>query len=99
MQLRSRQALVDCIDARDVSERQVARDAGLGHSTVNHLVTGRRRTCSLRTALAIERALDCAPGALFAPDTDVDRIKWKQLWATSATATEPARLTGQSSYH
>src|SRR6185503_6701554 len=66
MQLRSRRALGDYIDLLGISERQLARNAGLSHSTVNHLVTGRRTTCSLRTAMAIERALDCPPGLLFA---------------------------------
>ena len=74
MQLRSRRALADYIDIAGVSERQLARSAGLSHSTVNHLVTGRGTSCSLRTAVAIERALDCPPGLLFAPDTDADRV-------------------------
>jgi DNA-binding Xre family transcriptional regulator len=74
MQLRSRRALGDYIDLLGISERQLARNAGLSHSTVNHLVTGRRNSCSLRTALAIERALDCPPGLLFAPANESDRL-------------------------
>lgn len=81
MQLRSRRALADYIDLLGISERQLARDAGLSHSTVNHLVTGRRGSCSLRTAVAIERALDCPPGLLFAPATDADRLAMYRLWA------------------
>jgi transcriptional regulator with XRE-family HTH domain len=81
MQLRSRQALADYIDLLGLSERQVARSAGLSHSTVNHLVTGRRVSCSLRTAMAIERVLDCPPGLLFAPDTDADRLAMSRLWS------------------
>lgn len=68
MQLRSRRILAQYLDATDLSERMVARVAGLSHSTVNHLVTGRRANCSLQTARAIERALGCSPGTLFLPD-------------------------------
>jgi len=97
MQLRSRRALADYIDLLGVSERQLARNAGLSHSTVNHLVTGRRSSCSLRTAVAIERALDCPPGLLFSPDTDADRLAMYRLWADSETrpasaAADPAEL-------
>ncbi|MEO6704052.1 MAG: helix-turn-helix transcriptional regulator, partial [Jatrophihabitantaceae bacterium] len=74
MQLRSRNTLIDCLEFSGLSERELARAAGLGHATVNHLFTGRRTTCSLRTARAIERVFGCAPGALFAPDTDADRL-------------------------
>jgi transcriptional regulator with XRE-family HTH domain len=65
MQLRSREALIVYLEANGMSERQLARVAGLGHATVNHLVTGRRTRCSLATARAIEGALGCAPGTLF----------------------------------
>lgn len=81
MQLRSRRALADYIDIVGISERQLARSAGLSHSTVNHLVTGRRTSCSLRTAVAIERGLGCPPGLLFAPDTDADRLAMYRLWS------------------
>ena len=40
MQLRSRDALIVCLEATGMSERKLARVAGLGHATVNHLVTG-----------------------------------------------------------
>lgn len=65
MQLRSREALILCLEATGMSERQLARVAGLGHATVNHLVTGRRTRCSLATAIAIETALGCGKGTLF----------------------------------
>lgn len=89
MQLRSRQALADYIDLLGLSERHVARSAGLSHSTVNHLVTGRRVSCSLRTAMAIERVLDCPPGLLFAPDTDADRLALSRLWSRSGARGNP----------
>lgn len=74
MQLRSRDTLIDCLEFSGLSERELARAAGLGHATVNHLFTGRRTTCSLRTARAIERVFGCAAGSLFAPDTEADRV-------------------------
>lgn len=43
----------------------LAQAAGLGQGTVNHLVHGRRTTCSERTATAIERALRLEPDELF----------------------------------
>jgi transcriptional regulator with XRE-family HTH domain len=70
MQLRSREALIQCLEIARVSERELARRAGLGHATVNHLITGRRRTCSLATARAIERALEIGEGTLFKSDID-----------------------------
>jgi hypothetical protein len=72
MQLRSRDALIICLEATGMSERQLARVAGLGHATVNHLVTGRRTRCSPATAHAIETALGCGEGTLFdgPPATD-----------------------------
>jgi len=65
MQLRSRDALILCLDATGMSERQLARTAGLSHATVNHLVTGRRTGCTLATARAIETALGVGEGTLF----------------------------------
>ena len=65
MQLRSRDALVICLEATGMSERQLARVAGLSHATVNHLITGRRTGCTMRTARAIETALGVGEGTLF----------------------------------
>lgn len=65
MQLRSREALVLCLEATGMSERQLARVAALSHATVNHLITGRRTGCTLATAHAIEAALGVGPGTLF----------------------------------
>lgn len=52
-----------------LSERGFAKLAELSHSTVNHLLTARRRGCSFTTAAKIERVLQQAPGELFAPET------------------------------
>jgi transcriptional regulator with XRE-family HTH domain len=66
--VRSRRMLREYIDLMGVSGRQLAQRAGLSHSTINHLLTGRRRSCSERTARAIEQALACPPGLLFAKE-------------------------------
>jgi transcriptional regulator with XRE-family HTH domain len=52
-----------------LSERALAARAGVGHATVNHLLSGRRRTCSAATAAAIESALACPPGLFFEAST------------------------------
>jgi hypothetical protein len=78
MRLRSRLIFVDLIDSAALSERELARRAALGHSTVNHLMTGRRTTCSLSTALAITR-VGCPLNTLFVAETDADRNALQQL--------------------
>lgn len=65
MRLRNRLVLAAFVDNARMSEREVARRAGLSHSTVNHLMTGRRTTCSLSTAAAIAQAVHCPIGTLF----------------------------------
>jgi transcriptional regulator with XRE-family HTH domain len=75
MQLRSRRMLREYISLLGLSARAFAARAGLSHSTINHLLTGRRSTCSERTATAIEQALNCPPGLLFAPRIDVRLAK------------------------
>lgn len=65
MRLRNRLVLAAFVDNAGVSEREVGRRASLSHSTVNHLIAGRRTTCALSTALAIAQALQCLIGALF----------------------------------
>lgn len=74
MQLRSRETLIECLEVSGISERELARSAPLGHATVNHLVTGRRTSCSLTTAIAIERVFDVSPGTLFAPESDQEKV-------------------------
>jgi len=74
MRLRSRLIFVSLIEDADISERELARRAGLSHSTVNHLMTGRRTNCSLATALAITRALSCPVGTLFAAERPDEQL-------------------------
>ncbi|HTZ42845.1 MAG TPA: helix-turn-helix transcriptional regulator [Jatrophihabitans sp.] len=73
MLVRSREALIECLEVAGLSERELARIAPLGHATVNHLVTGRRASCSLTTAIAIERVFDVQPGTLFAAESELER--------------------------
>lgn len=86
MRLRSRLVLGAFVDDAGISEREVARRAGLSHSTVNHLITGRRTSCTLSTAVAIARAVHCPIGALFMAETvteqrSVDQIRCAELRA------------------
>jgi transcriptional regulator with XRE-family HTH domain len=48
-----------------MSERELAERAGIGHATVNHLLSGRRSGCTQQTAASIEAALGCPPGLFF----------------------------------
>lgn len=80
MRLRNRLILAAFVDNAGVSEREVARRAGLSHSTVNHLISGRRATCSLDTAISIAGAVHCPIEVLFAPiqpfeQQSVERIR------------------------
>lgn len=64
--LRSHTDLIAQMRFRDITTGYgLARAAGLKPGVVNHLVFGRRTTCSPETASAIERALGLRPGALF----------------------------------
>ncbi|HEY0168450.1 MAG TPA: helix-turn-helix transcriptional regulator [Jatrophihabitans sp.] len=92
MQLRSRDALIICLEATGMSERQLARVAGLGHATVNHLVTGRRTRCSPATARAIETALGCGEGTLF-ESPPPDDAQWRRFGGGSRHS-EPATDSG-----
>ncbi|MDQ1732854.1 MAG: hypothetical protein QOK10_3013 [Pseudonocardiales bacterium] len=73
MRLRDRVMFANYLTLLNLSERSFAARAGLSHSTVNHLVSGRRETCSEPTAIAIEAALGCPPGLLFKPDVGSSR--------------------------
>ena len=68
MRLRDREALRAYLRLMAVSERSVATRAGIGHATLNHLLTGRRMTCTAQTARALETALRCPPGLFFRPE-------------------------------
>ncbi len=63
--IRNRERLADLIDRSGLSERAVARTVSLSHSTVNHLVSGRRTSCSVTTAHAIAHVLGVDAKRLF----------------------------------
>lgn len=68
VRLRSRRALVDFMNFHRIkSAYELARRAGLKPGVVGHIVSGRRTTCSLATARAIEEALQVPTGFLFEP--------------------------------
>ena len=66
VKLKSHKALVDFMDHHELKTAYaLAKKAGLKPGVVGHLVSDRRNSCSLRTATAIERALECPTGFLF----------------------------------
>jgi hypothetical protein len=67
MRVRDREALRAYVRLLSMSERTLAERAGLGHATLNHLLSGRRVSCSRDTAQAIESVLCCRPGVFFEP--------------------------------
>jgi transcriptional regulator with XRE-family HTH domain len=67
LRVRDTAALRAYVRLLGLSERGLAARAGVGHATVNHLLSGRRATCSAQTAAAIEEALGCPPGLFFEP--------------------------------
>lgn len=69
MQIRDPVAMRAYLRLLGVSEREFAQRAGIGHATVNHLLSGRRTACTQRTAAAIESALGCPPGLFFEAGT------------------------------
>lgn len=73
VKLRSRRALLEFMQYQGLSGRALARKAGLSPAIVGHLARdshskSARRTCSIKTARAIEEALGCPPGFLFEAD-------------------------------
>lgn len=66
VKLRSRRALLDYMDFHRLpTAYALAKKANILPGTAGHLVSGRRTTCSIRTARAVEEALACPPGFLF----------------------------------
>lgn len=68
VKLRSRRALTDYMEFHGLrTAYALAKRADILPGTAGHLVSGRRNTCSARTARNIEEALKCSPG-FFAPE-------------------------------
>jgi transcriptional regulator with XRE-family HTH domain len=77
MRVRDVTALRAYLRLLGLSERELAIRAGLGHATLNHLLSGRRTRCTEYTASAIETALDCPRGLFFEPDpVEPNRAAW-----------------------
>lgn len=67
MRLKSPQMLKQYMEYKRFNIRTLAKAANISHSTVGHLHSGARSTCSARSAAAIEEALQAPPGLLFDP--------------------------------
>lgn len=77
MELVAAAALVSFMEYRDETVRSLAAKAvvrgrdgkhkALSPALIGHLRSGRRRTCSVSSAKAIEKALQAPPGLLFQP--------------------------------
>jgi lambda repressor-like predicted transcriptional regulator len=65
VQVRDLAALRAYVRLAGLTERGLAARAGVAHSTVNHLLSGRRSRCSPATAEAIARALGCPRQVFF----------------------------------
>lgn len=66
MRLKNRTMLRQYMEYKHMSVRDLAKAAGLSHSTVGHLRKGTRGgACSPDTARRVEDALGCPPGLLF----------------------------------
>lgn len=65
----NRQALRQWMAYRGLTIRQLAASTRprISSSTVGHLASGHRTTCSPETARAVERALDVPSGSIFQP--------------------------------
>lgn len=63
--LRDRQTLDQLVRQSGLSERELARQASLSHSTVTHLLSGRRRSCSPQTAKVLADVLGVDVWTLF----------------------------------
>ena len=65
MQLKDARMLRQYMDFKGMTIRELAHRAGVSRSTIGHLVSGARRTCSPKTARVVEEALDAPSGLLF----------------------------------
>ncbi|WP_191563416.1 helix-turn-helix domain-containing protein [Janibacter melonis] len=66
LKLKSHRALLEYMEFHRIGTAyELARRSKLKPGVVGHLVARRRNSCSLKTARAIEEALQCPPGFLF----------------------------------
>lgn len=62
------QQLLQHFAYEDISERALARAAGVSHTTIRNYLDGVSKTCNAATAKKIEKALAVPKGAIFVPD-------------------------------
>lgn len=65
VRLISHEALASYMSCRDISVRELAMRTGIHRSTIGHLRSGKRATCTPQTARAISKALDVPVNVLF----------------------------------
>lgn len=65
MRLKDAAMLRQYMEFKRLTIRELAHKAGVSHSTVGHLYSGRRRNARPNTARLIEEALGAPPGLLF----------------------------------
>lgn len=65
MKLRDPRMLRQYMQYKDMTIRQVAKEAGVSPATIGHLLTGERKGSRPENARKIEEALGCPPGLLF----------------------------------
>lgn len=83
VRLISAQALRQYMEFRGETNRTLADKTGpgVGRQIIGHLRSGKRATCSPRTATAIERALNAPPGSLFVPEVTTGSLGNRQVAA------------------
>lgn len=85
VRLKSHRALREYMEFHRIpTAYELARRADLKVGVVGHLVSGRRNSCSLKTARSIEEALQCPPGFLFEPRMSQVADKMRRQEAMSA---------------
>lgn len=85
VQLISAQALNQYMEFRKETNRSLATKTGpgVGREIIGHLRSGKRRTCSPKTARAIEEALNAPPGSLFVPRVTTAQSATRQAKAAA----------------
>lgn len=63
-----RQLLLQHFDYEGISERELARIAGLSHTTIQNYLNGKRKTCNAASAKKIEKALGAPRMTIFVPE-------------------------------
>lgn len=80
MRIISAEVLNQYMEFRNETNRSLAirTGPGVGREIIGHLRSGKRKTCSARTANAIEKALNAPPGSLFVPEVTTAQSATRQ---------------------